>query len=404
MDSPLQGLEAYESAPIKEIRSATRRAFENMIKLCMEEEVNFLIISGDLYDGDWKDFNTGLFFIQQMSLLRERGIQVFIVHGNHDAQSRITKRLRLPDNVTQLRTLNPETILMEDIKVAIHGQSFLKAAELKNLAKNYPKPANGYFNIGILHTSVNGREGHENYAPCSQEELAIKGYDYWALGHIHKREVLNENPYILFPGCLQGRHIKETGPKGCTILELRDGKLLSAEHRAVDVLRWQNITIDANQTSNLDELLDLVEKTIHEEIEKAEERFLAIRFNLEGNCKNDEAITQNPELVKQQIRGRAADIGAGVVWVEKVNISTRYLNEASLIGSEDALDELNSVFTSLIEDPAAIAEIQSEFSTLLSKLPPEIKETDDGIKPNNSDWMEKLIHDAMNLSVSKFKA
>ena len=104
------------------------------------------------------------------------------------------------------------------------------------------------------------------------------------------------------------------------------------------------------------------------------------------------------------IRGRAADIGAGVVWVEKVNISTGYLNEASLIGSEDALDELNSVFTSLIEDPAAIAEIQSEFSTLLSKLPPEIKETDDGIKPNNSDWMEKLIHDAMNLSVSKFKA
>src|SRR5262249_23322110 len=99
LDSPLHGLQRYEGAPVEEMRAATRRAFANVVDLCAEEDVKVLLLAGDLYDGDWRDFGTGLFFAAQMVRLRELGVQVFVVRGNHDAASRITKNLRLPDNV-----------------------------------------------------------------------------------------------------------------------------------------------------------------------------------------------------------------------------------------------------------------------------------------------------------------
>lgn len=99
LDSPLRGLERYEGAPVDEIRGAVRRAFINLIDMCIRERVKFLVLAGDLYDGDLLDYQTGLFFAAQMSRLRASGIKVYIVLGNHDAQSEVTKGVRLPDNV-----------------------------------------------------------------------------------------------------------------------------------------------------------------------------------------------------------------------------------------------------------------------------------------------------------------
>jgi len=164
LDSPLQKLDHYEGAPVEELRHATRRALENMVELAMLEGVAFVLIAGDLYDGDWKDYNTGLYFISQMSKLHEANIPVYIVAGNHDAASKITKTLRLPDGVTLFATERPETFRMDNDGVAIHGQSFSTPAVKKNLAKNYPSLLTGYFNIGVLHTCATGREGHEPYA------------------------------------------------------------------------------------------------------------------------------------------------------------------------------------------------------------------------------------------------
>ena len=83
LDSPLHGLERYEGAPVEELRSATRRAFDNLIELAIAEDVSFVLLAGDLYDGDWKDYNTGLYFVGQMRKLKEAGIRVFIVSGNN---------------------------------------------------------------------------------------------------------------------------------------------------------------------------------------------------------------------------------------------------------------------------------------------------------------------------------
>ena len=169
---------------------ATRRALENLIQLALTEKVAFAIIAGDLYDGDWRDYNTGLYFVSQMQRLSDAGIVVFIAAGNHDAASKISKSLRLPDGVHMFPSERPDTFVIREMDVAVHGQSFPTPAVKKDLSAGYPEPVDGCFNIGILHTCATGRENHEPYAPCTLEGLKSKGYDYWALGHVHQFEVL----------------------------------------------------------------------------------------------------------------------------------------------------------------------------------------------------------------------
>ena len=182
LDSPLRNLERYEGAPTEEIRGATRKSLENLVNLAESENVDFVLLAGDVYDGDWKDYNTGLHFAGQMSKLRDRGIRVLAISGNHDADSQITQKLKLPENVTFLSTSHPETQKLDDINVAIHGQGFPKAAVTKNLAKEYPIGDPSFFNIGLLHTCLVPAEAgaHQPYAPCSIggsgiQELSVLG-------------------------------------------------------------------------------------------------------------------------------------------------------------------------------------------------------------------------------------
>ena len=233
LDSPLRGLEQYEGAPVEALRGATRRALENLVRLAIAERVAFVVIAGDVYDGDWQDFNTGLFFDRQMRCLRDARIPVYVIRGNHDAQNRMTKTLRLPDNVRYLANDRPETVEVAGAGVLLHGQGFEKAAVTADLSQGYPQAVKGHCNIGLLHTCATGRDGHEPYAPCNVGDLSAKGYDYWALGHIHAAENLAPagDPPICFPGNLQGRHAREVGPKGCTLVTVENGAVVGVEEQ-----------------------------------------------------------------------------------------------------------------------------------------------------------------------------
>ena len=221
LDSPLRGLQRYEGAPVDEIRQASRRALENLVQLAIDQSVAFVLIAGDLYDGDWKDHRTGLYFVSQMVRLREAGIPVIAIAGNHDAANKMTRTLPLPENVHMLDHKRPETFCLDQWGVAIHGQSFATGAVLEDLSAAYPPAVGGMLNIGLLHTCATGREGHQPYAPCTIPGLISKHYDYWALGHAHGHEVLNREPDIIFSGNVQGRHIHEHGPKGCMLVRRR---------------------------------------------------------------------------------------------------------------------------------------------------------------------------------------
>ncbi len=307
----------------------------------MTEAVAFVLIAGDLYDRDWKDYNTGLFFTAQMSRLREAGIQVLLISGNHDAASHMTKDMRLPDNVFRPSHHAPESLILEDLGVVVHGQGFYKKAVTENLAIKFPLPRPDLFNIGLLHTSANCRPGHEPYAPCTLEDLLSKGYDYWALGHVHQREVLHQDPWVVFPGNIQGRHIREAGPKGCTLVSVDDGKVIAVEHHDLDVLRWAKCEVDAVGTENAQEVLDLVSNNLEAETAKGVDCLLAIRLRVYGSCGAHLELSMNPEHWFNEIRALATDLSGGNVWLEKILFeTTTEVNLAEMLTRQDALGSL----------------------------------------------------------------
>ena len=152
-----------------------------------------------------------------------------------------------------LSASRPETVVYDDLGVAVHGQSFATRAVSEDLASRYPPPIAGALNVGLLHTALDGRPGHDPYAPTQLGVLTGKGYDYWALGHVHEREVLASDPWVVFPGNLQGRHARETGPKGATVIEVEDGRVRAVEHRVLDVVRWSQIHVDAEDARSVDD-------------------------------------------------------------------------------------------------------------------------------------------------------
>ena len=371
LDSPLHGLRRYEGAPVEELTGATRRAFSNLVELCLAEGVKFLLLAGDLYDGDWQDYNTGLFFVKEMGRLREAGVRVFLIRGNHDAASKITKGLRLPENVHCFETQSAGTVVVEEAGVALHGQSFATPAVVENLALGYPKAIRGLFNIGLLHTSAGGRPGHENYAPCSLPDLAGRGYQYWALGHVHEREVLAaDGPWVVFPGNVQGRQIREAGEKGCTLVTVTDG-VVRLEHRTLDVLRWARVEIAAAPGGTSEELLEQARVALAAEQLAAGERLLAARVTFSGESAGHAALMAHPEAFEAEVRALGTDLGQ--VWIEKVEMKTRAPIDLKMLAEQcDPLGDLVRYFRGLPEQVGEMAELEQEWEALKKALPEKV--------------------------------
>jgi len=400
LDSPLKGLEAHEDSPVEEIRGATRRAFDNLIDLAVEEAVDFILIAGDLYDGDWKDYNTGLFFVARMGRLSRAGIKVFIVSGNHDAASQITKAMPLPDNVTLFSSRKPRSVKLDDLGVIIHGQSYAFRAVTENLASQYPQKDANYFNIGLLHTSLTGREGHEDYAPCALDELKSKGYDYWALGHVHKREIVSEDPWIIFPGNIQGRHIKETGVKGATLVTVADGRITGVEARELDVLRWANCRVDLSACETSDSVYDAVRQGFEQEFNRANGKTLALRLVLTGKCPVHAQLLDRAAQWTEEFRGIA--VGLGDVWLEKVKFQTsRKKRLAEIYGEDTPIAGLLSSIQHLELDGDALLGLVPELSALKSKLPAEIYSGDEPFLDPSPDKIAELRTEVQELLIAR---
>ena len=336
LDSPLRGLEADPDAPADRIRGATRDALANLVELAITESVAVVLIAGDLYDGDWMDWRTGQFLLQQLGQLTRRGIRVVAISGNHDAESVITRRLRWPDGARMLSADRPETVSFPELALSVHGQSFRARDVMDNLVPGYPPPVGGHLNVGLLHTALTGRAGHAPYAPCTVEQLAAHGYDYWALGHVHERCEVSRDPWIMFPGNTQGRHSREPGAKGASLITVRDGRIAAVEHRALDVVRWARVTADLTGASDEDAAMSRVRGALAAALDAADGRLLAVRLTLEGACPAHAALARDLGAVREMARGEAlACGGAEAIWLEKVVLATRPALDLAALRSRD---------------------------------------------------------------------
>ncbi|HYP97905.1 MAG TPA: DNA repair exonuclease [Polyangiaceae bacterium] len=391
LDSPLSGLSKYEGAPVEQIRGATRRALENLVKLCLNEQAQLLLIAGDLYDGDWRDYSTGLFFAKQMAALRAGNVRVVWIRGNHDAASKLTAHLNLPDNVRELSHKKPDSFVLEDLGIAVHGQGFETREVTTDLSSRYPEPLRGLFNIGLLHTALEGRAGHAPYAPCRLTALIDRGYDYFALGHIHTREVLSERPWIVFPGNLQGRHARETGPKGASLITLEGDQVRAVEHRALDAVRWQVAEAQVSAEHSVDGVLERVREALGAATSASDGRLCAVRVRIIGATAAHEQLSARFERVVEEIRALTLDLSAET-WLEKVELATRPSAErAELREREDAIGELVRGLGNLSQDDAALSELAAELLELKRKLPPELREGPDAIDLESPEAMRRLL-------------
>lgn len=321
LDSPLLGLTEKSGEYARLIADASRRAFNDMVDLAIRTECRFVVLAGDVFDGDLRDTQCGLFFISGMARLQQAGIRVFMILGNHDAENRFARHLHVTDNVHLFASSKAETCVMEGLGVAVHGRSFGRRDVTDNIARKYPAPVPGLFNIGILHTACQGREGHETYAPCTVEQLVNHGYQYWALGHVHTREILHENPYVVYAGNLQGRHVREAGPKGASLVTVRGGDVASVEHQVLDAVRWASEVVDLTHAATPAEMTGRIRRAGQDLIEQAQGRPIALRLELVGASPLHAHLIRDTDTVQQEIEVIFASL-SDEIWLERLKIRT----------------------------------------------------------------------------------
>lgn len=395
LDSPLTGLRSYEGAPVEMLRSATRAAFTKLIDEAIAEQVDFLVIAGDLYDGSWRDHNTGIYFVKEMGRLKKAGIPAFILYGNHDAESEMTKSLVMPDNVSVFETRRASTFKLDRLNVALHGRSFKTAATTENLVPNYPDPIPNWLNIGVLHTALEGNSAHARYAPCEVAELHAKGYDYWALGHVHDYWHDVKGPSnIVFPGNLQGRHIRETGPKGAVLVTADENGIQKVDRLFVNVLRWTLREVDVSAAGNLEEVARLVGASLESLLDESEGLPQAVRVVLTGKTPAHGELFGMDSQMRAEILGQAAALGNERLWIEKVKVQTSSLDsEEKRRQRQDALADLQSVLEGAEQDPDLIRQMQEAFAPLLGKAPHEMFATVPSLKQLKEGKLAILIQE-----------
>jgi exonuclease SbcD len=389
IDSPLRGLERYEGAPVEAMRVAPRAAMKNIVELAIDNKVDLVAIAGDIFDGDWRDFNTGLFFTSQLSRLAANNIPVVLIKGNHDAASEISKSLRMPSNVTVFNHRKPEIKRFDDIGIAVHGQSFADRSVQEDLAQQYLPAVKDMFNLALLHTSLGGYAQHDPYAPTTLDILRSKGYDYWALGHIHARQVISEmSPRVVYCGNSQGRDARELGPKGCELVTVEGGQI-TAEFVPSDAVRWVQIELDITGLNDLDALLDAAQKRLLSEVGNAGGRVLATRFHLVGSSKVHSTLVSAPETAVAELRNMVIECSDGNAWMEKIKQDTRPVYDES---RDDPMGELVRLVTRLGATPTELQTLASgSIGSLLEKLPLEVREE---LKLTEVDELRAVLRDA----------
>lgn len=366
LDSGFAGLPQAALGADPRLANATRAAFAALVDLALAEAVDFLLIAGDLYDGPWRDVGTAFFVRDQMRRLREGGIPAFLIKGNHDADSRVADSLPPPDTLTVFPADRAATHRLDHLGVAIHGRSFASRHVGEDFVRSYPPPLPGWFNIGLLHTSADGRPGHDAYAPCTADSLAAFGYDYWALGHVHAAERLADTPPIVFPGCLQGRHAREAGPKGAMLVTVTGGRTTLA-FRALDAVRWAFLDVAMEEAAGMADADAAIVAALDRALAGAAGRPLIVRLRLHGTTPLDAALrSTGATRLREDIARRALDLAPDLV-VEKVLLSTVPPATADPV----TLGPLAEALTEAAGAETVHAQLAADRAALLDRLPRE---------------------------------
>ncbi|ASM74803.1 MULTISPECIES: metallophosphoesterase family protein [Roseobacteraceae] len=361
LDSPLHSLALRDPDLRDRVQTATRTAFARIIDTALAEQVNALLIAGDLFDGAERSAKTAAFLTAQMDRLQAGGIAVFYIKGNHDAENPITGALSLPDNVHVFDGRGGKVQLV-GADVWIHGVSFAGRHAPDSLLGKFPAPVAGAVNIAMLHTSLVGAAGHDPYAPCTVAELAGMGFDYWALGHVHKRQVHSEAPWIVMPGIPQGRDIGEFGAKSASLLTLEAGQI-SVREVATSAITFLHHRIDVSGHDHPDALRGHLRDALAD-LATDQPTDAILRLTLSGATPLHWQLLRDRDIWQETLGRMAQD--TGMLWLEKLRFDLR---DDHTPADASATDALGQMMQDMLAEPGMMAALQDEFDTLLAELP-----------------------------------
>ncbi len=371
LDSPFKGLQDLPKGILTTVRESTLKAFDRLIDLCILNEVDFLLIAGDVYDAVDRSLRAQMKFQQGMNRLAEKGIHAFIIHGNHDPMDGYRAILRWPEEVHFMAADRVERIpfYKDGQEVArIYGRSYPTRVVTENFVTDYVKEADAPFTIGLLHTNVDGDTNHDNYAPCRAMELINSGIDYWALGHIHTRNVKQvRETTIVYPGNIQGRSVRETGPRGCYLVDVASNGSISTEFIETDVVRWEQVSLSIDLLNNEQDLFDLLEETKEEIRRVAQGRPVIMRLTLTGRGPIHQMLHEAPKMmmINEYVTENEA-VRSDFVWIESIVVRTgKRIDREQLLREEHILSDLLRYSQQLGIDRAAYQQVIEQALTPL---------------------------------------
>lgn len=319
LDSPFKGLNHLPDWLLDALKESSFQSLKKLIAAAIEHRVNFIIFAGDLFDQQFRSLRAQLRLKSELETLKQYGIDVYISFGNHDHLGGEWAELSwgdhihfFPKEVTRLTYCRDD-----EITVHLYGFSYEKRAETTRMIRFYEKEGDADFHIGVLHGQVEGDRVHATYAPFSVAELLEKEFDYWALGHIHKRTELAE--HIVYPGNIQGRHRKETGEKGCMLVTLKKHEVRKTFIETSPII-WDEAQLDVTTCATIDELMSACEQ-LKERLRKEEVgRMLVV--TLIGQTPLHKTLSDRNELAAVIDELNEAERGSDFVWIASLERKT----------------------------------------------------------------------------------
>lgn len=358
LDSPFRGM-SHLPAPIRErVKESTFDALQRLVELAIRVQAAFVLVAGDVYDAADRSLRAQLRFQQAAEKLAERGIRLFVVHGNHDPADGRSAKLAWPDSVHFFGTDEVEEVPVFDGNgkrlVIVQGISYPTASVTANLAAKFKASAESRrlgrddFRIGLLHCNVDGDARHDNYAPCTRQELLRAGIDYWALGHVHTRQILHAGPDIVYPGNIQGRSMRETDARGCYVVDVAEDGRTALSFHPLDGIRWLERPVPLDGATTEQEVKDRIAAAAEQAGADADGRSAIVRLTLTGRCAIHKQLRQGglaEELAaafREEESERARRDGQSpFLWIQEIRTDTgAMLDSGQLLEEQSFLGDL----------------------------------------------------------------
>lgn len=384
LDTPFHGIGQVSPRIGDALRDASLQAFDALIDLALREDARFVLFAGDLYDGANRGIRAQHRFLKGLSRLSERGIHAFVVHGNHDPLSGWSAIRHWPEHVTVFghARLESKTLPIDsDFSVTVHGLSYAHAAVTENLSLRYRRTDEPGLHIGLLHCNVGQNGDHDAYSPCTLDDLQAAGMDYWALGHVHRRDVLSRNPWVVYPGNLQGRSPKpsERGAKGAMVVDVEDGRILEPRFEPLDRIRFVTLDLDLSAHDDVASLQRALLERAEEEQARQDGRSLVIRATLRGRSALYSEL-RHPgrlEAILEVLRQEGDRPHAFLWWEDLRNDAAPLLDRETLLMQGSLTSELLRLQDERLNDASLRDRFVHQRLAMLGRLQKLLPELDD---------------------------